>query len=228
MEQQSGRKITAGIIAALTAVGALGSGMGVGGAIFGAAINAGIVFAAAALIDIVQIKMPKNRNNSSSPPPSSIGNTVRNKPSKNISTDDAPPVTEKWDPPMYSSGYMKGAGWYKDPSGEYDQRFFAGANWTALVMKQGNVMRSDGKQTSVMPSQPAKSVESEPMTSTSTPTPQTRTVQEKTTPTPQTRIVQEKTTPTSITDDLSSLSKMFQDGLLTNEEFTAAKKKLLG
>ena len=214
MEQQSGRKITAGIIAALSVVAALGSGRGAGGAIFGAALNAGIVFAVAALIDIVKIKMPKNINNSS-PSPSSIRNTVRNKPSKNISTDDAPPVTEKWDPPMYSSGYIRGAGWYKDPSGEYDQRFFAGANWTALVMKQGNVMRSDGKQTSEMPSQPAKPVESEPMTSTSTPTPQTRTVQER-------------TTPTSITDDLSSLSKMFQDGLLTNEEFTAAKKRVLG
>jgi len=214
MAEQSGRKITAGIIAALTVVGALGSGKGAGSAIFGAVINVGIVFAFAALIDIVRIKMPKSAN-TSLPTRSSIENTDSNKKSKNLSTNDAPPAAEKWDPPMHSSGYMKGAGWYKDPSRKYDQRYFAGANWTVLVKKRGEVMRSDDTKESEMSTQSLNRSQSKVVTSVGSLETQTE-------------VVRQETSPSSVTDDLRLLSKMFQDGLLTSDEFAAAKKKILG
>ncbi len=44
------------------------------------------------------------------------------------------PINKDWDTPRYSSGYLRNAGWYADPSGKFKKRYFNGKEWTDEVL----------------------------------------------------------------------------------------------
>ena len=103
-------------------------------------------------------------------------------------------MVPKMDDPYLSSGYLKPAGWLKDPSGEFDQRYWNGTAWTNRVKAKNRPNRS-----------------------TSNP-----------------RAKNLKTNPESVVTDANSLlsnferlAKLHQDGILTDEEFSQTKKRII-
>lgn len=55
-----------------------------------------------------------------------------------ITSENMPPygsakISPDWPLPYASSGYMKPAGWYRDPSQKYSKRYFDGHRWTLQV-----------------------------------------------------------------------------------------------
>jgi hypothetical protein len=49
-------------------------------------------------------------------------------------TSSTAPAEKEWKLPRYSSGYLKNSGWYADPSGKFEKRYFNGMEWTDEVL----------------------------------------------------------------------------------------------
>ncbi len=106
--------------------------------------------------------------------------------------------TEDLEPPYDRSGYMKPAGWYQDPSGRFSERYFAGAKWTSMVRDSDG---TDINENMVF--------EFEESSSTN------RSGDEV------------SNRGNDLISGLSALSELFARGLLTEDEFTTAKARLL-
>jgi len=60
----------------------------------------------------------------------------------NKGTETTSNIVPKMDDPYLSSGYLKPPGWLKDPSGEFDQRYWNGTAWTNRVKAKNRPNRS--------------------------------------------------------------------------------------
>ncbi len=53
------------------------------------------------------------------------------------------PIENDWDAPRHSSGYVRNAGWYADPSGKFKKRYFNGKEWTDDVLDPSSSKNND-------------------------------------------------------------------------------------
>jgi hypothetical protein len=102
------------------------------------------------------------------------------------------------EPPYRSSGYLKPAGWYKDPTGRFSKRYFAGAKWTSMVRDSDGTEIDENKLSEFDENSNSNGPEDEALNRGN-----------------------------DLTSGLTALSELFLRGLLTEDEFTTAKARLL-
>lgn len=122
-------------------------------------------------------------------------------------------IDDFWSPPRHSSGYLKNAGWHKDPGGRYERRFFDGAKWTTKVKDHAG-----NERTLVKPEQKLPTMVSIPESK-----PDVMAWLSKSTP----KTNQPTNAANDVAKDLIALSELFEKGLLTSQEFATAKSRLL-
>jgi hypothetical protein len=122
-------------------------------------------------------------------------------------------IDDFWSPPRHSSGYLKNAGWHKDPGGRYERRFFDGAKWTTKVKDHAG-----NERTLVKPEQKLPTIVSIPESK-----PDVMAWLSKSTPNSN----QPTNAANDVAKDLIALSELFEKGLLTSQEFATAKSRLL-
>jgi hypothetical protein len=98
------------------------------------------------------------------------------------------------------------AGWFTDPSGQFDSRFWNGSSWTPTVR--------NGNQEFIQKSTFPNVSEHEPELDKGY---------------PEVKIASSNLShPSGLVSELEALSKLFQNGMLNDVEFQLAKSKLLG
>lgn len=103
-------------------------------------------------------------------------------------------IVPKMDDPYLSSGYLKPAGWLKDPSGEFDQRYWNGTAWTIRVKAKNRPNRSTSNPRAKSFKTNAESAGADT---------------------------------NSLLSNFERLAKLHQDGIITDEEFSQTKKRII-
>jgi hypothetical protein len=103
-------------------------------------------------------------------------------------------MVPKMDDPYLSSGYLKPAGWLKDPSGEFDQRYWNGTAWTNRVKAKNRPNRSTSNPRAQSLKTNAESAGADT---------------------------------NSLLQNFERLAKLHQDGIITDEEFSQTKKRII-
>lgn len=98
------------------------------------------------------------------------------------------------DDPYLSSGYLRPAGWIKDPSGKFDMRYWDGDTWTNRV----KAIRKPNKSSSI-----SRSIGST------------------------TDLKSEESKSSNLISSFERLAKLHQDGIITAEEFSQTKKRII-
>ncbi len=146
----------------------------------------------------------------------------------NITPPNKSPVQEweiddSWSPPRQSSGYLKNAGWHKDPSGRYKQRFFDGTKWTNKVKDYSGNEKTLVRPEQVFLNEAGLTMPSDSIVSGPESRPDVMTRLSKSTPSTN----QHRNATNDVAKDLIVLSELFEKGLLTSQEFATAKSRLL-